>query len=698
MADKTIKVKVDVETNVEPSIAQLKLLKKELKATAAGSEEFQRLQQTINDMEDAIKSAKTGASNFTEVLGQLPGPIGDIGNKVSGTVNTLKQFGGLKLTDLKASFVELGKDLGDAVKGLGKLTGITKVYTMTARSLSTGLQNMGVAANTATVAARGLSLALTATGILLAVAAFAQLANAIEYYSTRAERAEEAQKKLNETIQKGNKAALDAESASVKRSGDLLVAQAKARGANADEIFKIEQQNRKLLVASQERYYNDIKNKDSDEAMAALTTLKDTKNSILVADADFKAQELEKSKQHAATIAQQNKSAADKTVEDLKRQKDKEKEELSKGLEDAYLQTLTAKEKEEFEVNKKYSNLLYLATKNGEDTSIIKIAQKKDLQAIDDKYTKEDLDKQKDLDDKAKTKRKEDFEKDKANLDLQRAQKLIDEDLYQSQLKDLKIKYAEGEVESINAQVDYLNYLDEKKQNQLEKDKERANEQKEINKQITQSWIDLGSNIAGTFRELGQLFEEGSDMAKTFGIISVLVNAAAAIGKINLDFSEAISSKRKAISIATDAIAEGTAMFPLNPVVGGALIGAGTASLTSSSAGLAILQANRGLQIASVAITSGAQIAAILSAKKSATVASGGTGSGGSTTPAPAYGGAAVGMAAPQIQATNATNPSTQIAQTLGTAQAPIKAYIVSGEVSSQQALDRRTSRAATFA
>ena len=111
MADKTIKVKVEVDTDVEPSIAQLKALKKQLKETAAGSDDFKLLQQQINDTEDAIKSARTGAGNFTEVLGQLPGPIGEIGNKVSGTVNTLKQFGGLKFTDLKASFVELCRGL-----------------------------------------------------------------------------------------------------------------------------------------------------------------------------------------------------------------------------------------------------------------------------------------------------------------------------------------------------------------------------------------------------------------------------------------------------------------------------------------------------------------------------------------------------------------------------------------------------------
>ena len=42
-------------------------------------------------------------------------------------------------------------------------------------------------------------------------------------------------------------------------------------------------------------------------------------------------------------------------------------------------------------------------------------------------------------------------------------------------------------------------------------------------------------------------------------------------------------------------------------------------------------------------------------------------------------------------------NPTTQIAQSINNSQAPLKAYVVSGEVSSQMALDRRTSRAATF-
>jgi hypothetical protein len=42
-------------------------------------------------------------------------------------------------------------------------------------------------------------------------------------------------------------------------------------------------------------------------------------------------------------------------------------------------------------------------------------------------------------------------------------------------------------------------------------------------------------------------------------------------------------------------------------------------------------------------------------------------------------------------------NPTQQIGETLSRSQKPIQAYVVSQQVSSQQALDRRTNVAATF-
>lgn len=57
-------------------------------------------------------------------------------------------------------------------------------------------------------------------------------------------------------------------------------------------------------------------------------------------------------------------------------------------------------------------------------------------------------------------------------------------------------------------------------------------------------------------------------------------------------------------------------------------------------------------------------------------------------------------FAAPQIQTLPQSlrqNTGSQIAETIASAQKPVRAYVVSGDISSQQALDRRVTNAATF-
>jgi 3-isopropylmalate dehydrogenase len=83
----------------------------------------------------------------------------------------------------------------------------------------------------------------------------------------------------------------------------------------------------------------------------------------------------------------------------------------------------------------------------------------------------------------------------------------------------------------------------------------------------------------------------------------------------------------------------------------------------------------------------------------------GGAVSGGGTIPGRAGAGSAPAIpqiektAVPQITGTTGqASPGAQIAGTLAQSSGqPIKAYVVSGDVTSQQALDRRTTRAATF-
>lgn len=337
------------------SVKELKELRNQLKNTAAGSEEFKKLTQQIDDTQEAINAAKVGAGNFADVVGDLPGPIGEVGQKVSGLTSGIKQFSQIKFTDIKGSFKELFNDIKDIGANIAKLTGLTKVYEVANNAASKSLQFFGVSAQSAATASKAFGIAisglLAATGLILLTASIQAVSEAWEFYATKAERADESQKKLNETLLKGAQTALDAESRSIKRTGDLLVAQAKARRASADEIYNIEQKNRKLLLESQERYYNELKNKDSEEARTAINAIKDTKNEILLAELNFQDQ---KNK----LIDQKNKEATEKSNQEKIEEEKKFLDNLNKEYE-SYLKrkdlankTANALTKKEIKENK----------------------------------------------------------------------------------------------------------------------------------------------------------------------------------------------------------------------------------------------------------------------------------------------------------------------------------------------------------
>ena len=68
-----------IGTATEGSIAQLKELKKQLKNTAAGSEEFKKLYSQIDDLEDKIKGSKKASSDWIDTLESAGGPLGMVG-------------------------------------------------------------------------------------------------------------------------------------------------------------------------------------------------------------------------------------------------------------------------------------------------------------------------------------------------------------------------------------------------------------------------------------------------------------------------------------------------------------------------------------------------------------------------------------------------------------------------------------------
>jgi hypothetical protein len=357
-------------------------------------------------------------------------------------------------------------------------------------------------------------------------------------------------------------------------------------------------------------------------------------------------------KTQKANLKEQKKDR-DEAAEEAKRQREEELKELMDGQKEAMLELLSEREAEEYKVNEHYSRLLFLATKYGEDTTQLKAAQADALKAIDDKYL---------------AKQTEQAEKDK-----------------EKRLKDAE--------EFAKFQMD-----------QYEKIKKLESEREDVtfktNQAVSQSWIDLGSNISGIFGSLINVFEQGSAMAKAFGIAQVAINAASSIGQIlvnaraaQFEYDKAIASGNAAILMAIPKLVN-----PITAPLGIAEAAAGKAAIAGGIAGKAALKVNTNLQIAAVGVSSAAQIAAILSAGKSKSSGASGGGSaqsagGGAIPNAPTI----APTAAPQIQTGGGMNPTQQIGETISASQKPIRAYVISGDVTSQQALDRRTSRAATF-
>lgn len=100
---KKIEVDIEIESNVEPSLKQLRELKRQLKETAAGSVEFKKLANEIDDLEDKLKGAKQGAADWIDSLENAGGPLGMVGRGINSMKVAFSSFN----TALKASVIGL---------------------------------------------------------------------------------------------------------------------------------------------------------------------------------------------------------------------------------------------------------------------------------------------------------------------------------------------------------------------------------------------------------------------------------------------------------------------------------------------------------------------------------------------------------------------------------------------------------------
>ena len=317
---KPIDVAVDSTLNLKQ---QFRELTKELNRTKEGTKEFELLSSKLGEVQDNMTTTSAKSKDLFGSLSMLPGPVGQFSGSIDSAIGSLKTFTSFSFKDLKFQLGETLDDFKGIVSNIGKATGITKIYTTLNNALATSFVKVGIGEQAAATGARAFAAALTATGIGAIVVALGFAVSALMDYANAAEEAAEKQNELNDAADKMARETLDVETQSVKRQGDLLLASEKARGASAKRIFDIEQQNRQLLLGAQERYYNSLTSKDSEEGRKTLQNIKNTQNEIRVAEQNFKGEQLKENQAKNERLRQQNKVANEKMLADKKKYFDK---------------------------------------------------------------------------------------------------------------------------------------------------------------------------------------------------------------------------------------------------------------------------------------------------------------------------------------------------------------------------------------
>ena len=454
MAENTTTYKTVVETDVTPSIAELKKLQKELKTTTDPAK-FKELQQRIDDTKEAISAARTGAGNFAEVLGTLPGPIGDIGARAGALIGTLKTFGQVKFGDLKGSLVELGKDIKDIAKGFFDLTGITKVYTVLNNVLAKSFVAVGIGEQAAATGARAFAAALTATGIGaivvglgLLIANWDKVTDAIKGATAESKTYEEAQAEVTKSVSEFNKKLIEVENsfkaakegtiskdAALKKYNETLGSTVGYAGSleQAEQLLadntavvvegiKLRTQANVFYAKSAEAAAKAVSGEDVDPSVwetvgnyilsggqALNFTLKQIETTAknygeLNENATKFAAEGDKLTQAAIENDKKLKKGLATPPDNTKinEQRKNDLEAIKKNSEAALLAVMKDQDREIATITKKYQTEIDLAKKYGKSTVELEAAREKELQDVRDKYAKEAEAKRKEAADKAK--------------------------------------------------------------------------------------------------------------------------------------------------------------------------------------------------------------------------------------------------------------------------------------------------------
>jgi hypothetical protein len=257
------------------------------------------------------------------------------------------------------------------------------------------------------------------------------------------------------------------------------------------------------------------------------------------------------------------------------------------------------------------------------------------------------------------------------------------------EIEDEKTEKAKKRAEELLASQEIFNkfYND-----QLVKIKELEQQREDTtfatNIAIKQSWANLGTSVANTIGNLGGALKNGSDLAKAFGIAQVAISTAASIGSILLSGRQQQAEYDKAIATGKSLVIQGAAnSIAGNFVLGGKQVAGGLSGIGAATTGKAISKTNTAAQVIAAGVAGAAQIAAIISSKRS--VSSGNVGGGGNDT----NNNVSISPSAPLTPSASTTTLNQAQVNQIGNMAA--RAYVVESDISGNQERITRLNRAA---
>lgn len=642
------------------------------------SEEFQRLAQEVAGMRQTIRLTDEGIEAMSFTMGQkLGGALGGVASGFEAMQGVMGAFGAnTEEVEQALLKVQSAMAIAQGVQGVREAIPVFKALktdilnSAVAQNVLTGAQKLyNLVVGKSTGAMKALKLAIAASGVGALVMILMEAVGALDLFSSSTEDAEAEQKKLEKQLEETNKQIEDQKNktasltAIVDNRTKQDIASAKLRGASEKELLQIEKdadKDRLRILENQEKqaqklYLTKSKYGSNEEFIAAEKALTEASKAASQARIDIASREADEVYQKRQEANNKAKEANQKANDDRKQAI----EEIQQAEKEYWDSKLSAEALEIKNTTEKYNKLIEQAKKYGQDTKVLEQAQSEEVNAIQKKYTEERV-----------AQLKDEYQKKKEERDAAHQKELEDEKAQAEALKELmygRVAREKGE--------DEAKYIADKEaiQTQFEERLEqfKGNALLEqiafIEKEDALAELDKNYKQAQIQRETDARNAVAERVKKGLEMVSNIVSLFS--GKSKRQQKTAFQIQ-KGINIATATID------------------------TYMAANSALASAKPPLNFIAAALAIATGLSNVMKIAKTKFDDSGGdSGGGGSLSGGGGAGGGGGAMSTPEFNVVG-NSPVAALAQM---ATQPQQAFVVSGEVTTAQSLDRNRVSNATL-